>query len=95
MRRGLRADACAAYGPDTRTSRTGSWLPWRAGLATAWTTVRPSPAGSPVPGGAGPRDPVETQLVRSSPVPGGARHPGLQRVAAEADVQGRGLESAP
>ena len=41
-----------------------------------------------------PRDPVETQLVRGSPVPGGARHPGLQRVAAEADVQGRGLESA-
>ena len=94
MRRGLRADACAAYGSDTGTPRTGVWFPYRAGLATAWTTVRPSPAGSPVPGGAGPRDPVETQLVRGSPVPGGARRPGLQRVTAEADVQGRGLESA-
>ena len=72
MRRGLRADACAVYGSDTGTSRTGSWLPYQAGLATAWTTVRPSPAGSPVPGEAGPRDPVETQLVRSSPVPGEA-----------------------
>ena len=27
MRRGLRADACAAYGSDTGTPRTGSWLP--------------------------------------------------------------------